>query len=61
MIEFLNLKKQYIGIQTEIDKAIKDVIMNSAFIGGKFVKAFEEQFADYQQSGHCIGCGNGRK
>ncbi|MFN2126236.1 MAG: DegT/DnrJ/EryC1/StrS family aminotransferase, partial [Anaerolineales bacterium] len=59
MIKFLDLHKQYISIKSEIDEAIASVIKDSAFIGGKYVKLFEENFASYQQSVHCIGVGNG--
>lgn len=59
MVEFLDLKKQYLGIKDEIDQAIAAVINESAFIGGKYVKNFEEHFAAYQQVKHCIGVANG--
>lgn len=59
MIEFLDLQKQYLGIKGEIDNAISSVISESAFIGGKYVSMFEENFATYQQVKHCIGVANG--
>lgn len=59
MIKFLDLEKQYQSIKTEIDQAIQSVIAESAFIGGKYVQAFEEHFATYQQTQFCIGVGNG--
>tara|TARA_B100000780_G_C21125273_1_gene456400 strand:- start:1140 stop:2240 length:1101 start_codon:yes stop_codon:yes gene_type:complete len=59
MIKFLDLQKQYLSIQDEIDTAIKDVIQNSSFIGGKDISYFEESFAHYQDSSHCIGVANG--
>ena len=59
MIKFLDLEKQYTGIKSEIDNAIQAVIQDSAFIGGKYVKKFEELFAAYQQTRHCIGVANG--
>lgn len=59
MVEFLDLRKQYLGIKDEIDQAIAAVINESAFIGGKYVKSFEENFAAYQQARHCIGVANG--
>lgn len=59
MIEFLDLKSQYESIQNEIDAAIKKVIDESAFIGGKYVTAFEAEFAKYQKADYCIGVGNG--
>lgn len=59
MIKFLDLATQYQSIKTEIDAAIANVIQESAFIGGRYVKAFEQQFAEYSKVKHCIGVGNG--
>lgn len=58
-IIFLDLYKQYLSIKKEIDGAISSVINETAFIGGKYVKKFEENFATYQQVEHCVGVGNG--
>jgi len=43
----------------EIDAAIADVITNTAFIGGPFVKSFEQAFAEFCNVKHCVGVGNG--
>lgn len=59
MIKFLDLKQQYDQIKNEIDEAIKNVINETAFIGGKYVTKFEEEFAIYQESKYCISVGNG--
>lgn len=58
-VSFVDLKAQYLSIKTEIDEAISSVIMDSAFIGGKYHKSFENDFAGYIGAGHCIGVGNG--
>jgi dTDP-4-amino-4,6-dideoxygalactose transaminase len=58
-VPFVDLKKQYLSIKDEIDRAVNNVIMDSAFIGGKYVKAFESNFADFVGSKYCIGVGNG--
>jgi dTDP-4-amino-4,6-dideoxygalactose transaminase len=58
-IPFVNLKAQYYSIKEEIDQAISDVIKDSVFIGGKYAKAFEENFANYVGLKNCVGCGNG--
>jgi len=55
----MDLHAQYLSIKDEIDTAISEVISESAFIGGKYVKRFEEHFANYQQAGYCVGVGNG--
>lgn len=59
MIKFLDLAHQYKTIQTEIDSAIRSTIEQAAFIGGPSVKAFEIEFARYQQAAHCVGVANG--
>jgi dTDP-4-amino-4,6-dideoxygalactose transaminase len=59
MIKFIDLHKQYLSIKNEIDNAIAAVICQSAFIGGKYVRQFEENFAAYQQVKYCVGVGNG--
>ena len=58
-IPFVDLKTQYASIKNEIDEAILNVISDSAFIGGKYLKSFEQHFADYIGTKHCIGVGNG--
>jgi dTDP-4-amino-4,6-dideoxygalactose transaminase len=58
-IPLVDLKAQYASIKEEVDAAIARVIEDAAFIGGRFVKAFEEEFARYCGSNWCIGCANG--
>ncbi len=58
-IPFVDLKAQYYLIKQEIDEAISNVIQDSAFIGGKYAKAFEQSFANYIGVKYCIGVGSG--
>src|SRR5678816_4228749 len=58
-IPFVDLKAQYDSIKQEIDDAIAKVISQTAFIGGPFVKEFEEAFARYCGTDHCVGVANG--
>jgi len=58
-IPFVDLKAQYKLIKKQIDKAIRDVFDESAFIGGKFVTEFEERFKNKLGVNHCISCANG--
>jgi dTDP-4-amino-4,6-dideoxygalactose transaminase len=58
-IPFIDLKAQYYSIKDEIDQAMSSVIQDSAFVGGKYAKAFEQNFADYIGVRNCIGVGNG--
>ena len=59
MVKFLDLHKQYLSIKNEIDCAIGNVLNSSSFVGGKYVKSFEENFSDYLGVKYCIGVGNG--
>lgn len=59
MIPLVDLKAQYAAIKHEIDSAIADIIENTRFIGGPPLVAFEEAFAAYQSTAHCVGCASG--
>ncbi|MBI9035762.1 MAG: DegT/DnrJ/EryC1/StrS family aminotransferase [Bacteroidales bacterium] len=58
-IPFLDLKAQYFSIKKEIDQAIQNVIADTAFVKGKYVTEFEQNFANQFDVKHCIGVGNG--
>jgi dTDP-4-amino-4,6-dideoxygalactose transaminase len=58
-IPLVDLKAQYDTIKNEIDRAIEQVIAQTAFIGGPFVKEFEDAFAAHCGVKHCIGVANG--
>ncbi len=59
MIPFVDLKKQYISIKTEIDEAISSVLEETSFIGGGHVNEFNLAFAKDYGVKHCIGVANG--
>ena len=58
-IPFVDLKSQYHSIKEKIDIAIHDVIDQTAFIGGHFVKNFEREFGEVYGVKHVISCANG--
>lgn len=58
-IPFVDLKKQYYSLRTEIDSAIQSVIDKTAFVGGQFVERFEMAFAKKHGLKHCVSCANG--
>jgi dTDP-4-amino-4,6-dideoxygalactose transaminase len=58
-VPFVDLKAQYRSIKGEIDAVVKSVIDESAFIGGPYLKAFEEAFAEYCDVRHAVGVANG--
>jgi dTDP-4-amino-4,6-dideoxygalactose transaminase len=59
MIPFVDLKAQYQSIKQEINAAVADVLENSAFILGKHVAAFEQEFAAYCETKEAIGVNTG--
>jgi dTDP-4-amino-4,6-dideoxygalactose transaminase len=58
-IPFVDLKSQYLSLKHEFDEAILKVVSETAFIGGKYAKAFEDAFAEYLEVEYCIACANG--
>lgn len=58
-VKFLDLKKQYLSLQKELDEAVRAVFAEGDFIKGKEVGRFEAAFAGYCGVSHCISCGNG--
>jgi dTDP-4-amino-4,6-dideoxygalactose transaminase len=58
-IPFVDLKEQYQRIKPEIDTAIQKVIIDTAFINGKYVHEFEELFGKFLGLNHVVACANG--
>lgn len=58
-VPFVDLTAQYKSIKKDIDAAMAAVITEAAFIGGRFVKKFEEEFAAFLGIEHCVSCANG--
>jgi dTDP-4-amino-4,6-dideoxygalactose transaminase len=61
-VHFADIKRQYQTMKSEMDKAIAEVIENTAFVGGsgnKYVSAFEAAFAQYLGQEAFVGCANG--
>lgn len=59
MIKFLDLQKINAAHQDEIQQKLKKVLEEGWFILGNEVREFEQNFAAYSGSKHCIGVGNG--
>lgn len=58
-IQMVDLIAQYEKIQSQIDKAVLDVIRSSAYINGPEVKAFKAELETYLGVKHVIPCANG--
>lgn len=59
MIPFLDLKGINIKYRNELIEAATQVIDSGWYVLGTQVKAFEQEFADYCGTKHCIGVANG--
>lgn len=59
MINFLDLKKVNQAYALELKEACARVIDSGWYIGGQELSKFEEEFATYCGSQHCIGVANG--
>jgi UDP-2-acetamido-2-deoxy-ribo-hexuluronate aminotransferase len=58
-IHMVDLKSQYDKIKPEVDRAIAEVIDNTAFINGPAVKSFQSDLEKYLNVKHVIPCANG--
>jgi len=58
-IPFLDLKKQYLQIRSEVLSKIENVLEDTAFSGGKYVEEFEQKFATYCNTNYCVAVNNG--
>jgi dTDP-4-amino-4,6-dideoxygalactose transaminase len=58
-IPMVDLKTQYHHVKNEIDRAILDVVENTAFINGPAVKEFQSDLEKYMGVKHVIPCANG--
>ena len=58
-IPFVDLKAQYDSIRTEIGKSISNVLNSTAFIGGPYLKEFENNFAKFNEVKYAVGVNSG--
>jgi dTDP-4-amino-4,6-dideoxygalactose transaminase len=58
-VPFLDLKAAYLELQPEIDVAIKRVFDSGWYILGEEVDGFEQEYAAYCETKHCVGVANG--
>lgn len=59
MITFLDLKKINLAHAQELEQAMIDVLHNGWYIKGQQVSKFEQAFATYCGTSHCVGVANG--
>ncbi len=58
-IPLVDLASQHAEIADELRPALERVFATTAFVGGPDVTAFEQAYAAYVESAHCVGVANG--
>jgi dTDP-4-amino-4,6-dideoxygalactose transaminase len=58
-IPFLDLQATYLELKPEIDAAVSRVLTSGWYLLGSEIQAFEQEFAAFTGSKHCIGVANG--
>lgn len=59
MIKFLDLKRVNQQYADEIEQAVQRVVSSGWYLQGEANAAFEEHYAEYIGTQHCVGVGNG--
>ena len=59
IVNFIDLRSQYLSIKDEIDEAIQNVLLDSSFTLGPYVKSFEENFAKRHSAKYCVCVNSG--
>ena len=58
-IKYLSLKDLNAPYEKDIQHAISEVVSSGWYLQGKRIHDFEEHYAEYIGTRHCISCGNG--
>jgi dTDP-4-amino-4,6-dideoxygalactose transaminase len=58
-IELVDLRRQYASIKDEVDAAVLAAIESTCYILGEEVAQFEDEWAAYCATAHCVGVGSG--
>ena len=59
MIKYLDLKRINGLYDAEIRKAVNDVLDSGWYLKGEATRRFEQHYAEYIGTRHCIGVANG--
>lgn len=58
-VPLVDLAAQHRRIAPEVEEGFAQVLAAGDFIGGKAVRLFEQEYAEFVGAAHCIGVGNG--
>jgi dTDP-4-amino-4,6-dideoxygalactose transaminase len=59
IVPFLDLRAAYRELKVETDEAVGRVLESGWYLLGEELKAFEDEYAAFTESRHCVGVGNG--
>jgi len=59
MIKYLSLRSHYDALRPELDAAYSRVMQSGVYVGGPEVAAFEDEWAKYCGTTHCVAVGSG--
>ena len=59
IVPFLDLKKQYLSIKTQIDKEVLNTLSSTSYSLGPKVELFEKNFSEYCNTRYAIGVNSG--
>src|SRR5580693_98478 len=58
-VPFLDLVTPHVEMEEQLVAIFRNALHTAGFIGGKPVAAFEEAFATFCDTAHCVGVGSG--
>ncbi len=58
-VPFIDLPAQCKKIKSEVVSLFEEIVDSAGFIGGPHVSGFEEDFAKFCHTKHCIGVASG--
>ena len=58
-VDFANLKKQYWGLQPQIEQQMDEVLNTTSFVMGSKVHELEKTLQEFTQAEHAISCSSG--
>ena len=58
-IPFLDLVTPHVELEQELTRVFQQAIRTAQFIGGRMVEEFENAFAEFCSTRHCIGVNSG--
>ena len=59
LIPLVDLAAQHAAVADEVSQGWRQVLADTAFVGGPQVATFEREYAEFIGTRHCIGVGNG--